>query len=83
MDVSMPVMNGKDATRPIREYEAQRGVERTPIIGVTAHALFTEESSCLEMGMDDYLPKPISPKVLLTKVREWMQDQDGVVVSVS
>ena len=71
MDVSMPEMNGLEATGRIRESEAdQEG--RTPIIGVTAHALKGDRERCLEAGMDDYLSKPISPKLLLEMVEKWV-----------
>ena len=70
MDVSMPEMNGLEATAAIRELEAASGT-RVPIIGVTAHALKGDRERCLEAGMDDYLAKPISPKALLEKVERW------------
>ena len=70
MDVSMPEMNGLEATAAIRALEASLGVH-TPIIGVTAHALRGDRERCLDAGMDDYLPKPISPKALLEKIARW------------
>lgn len=70
MDVSMPVMNGYQATRRIRELEAGTG-QRVPIVGVTAHALESDRDLCLASGMDDYLSKPISPELLSAKIREW------------
>ncbi|WP_238719767.1 PAS domain-containing hybrid sensor histidine kinase/response regulator [Nitratireductor alexandrii] len=70
MDVSMPDMNGFEATEAIRRVEAGRGVH-TPIIGVTAHALKGDRARCTAAGMDDYLPKPISPNALLAKVYKW------------
>jgi PAS domain S-box-containing protein len=70
MDVSMPEMNGMEATGAIRALEAERG-GHTPIIGVTAHALKGDRERCLEAGMDDYLPKPISPKALQEKIARW------------
>ncbi|MGJ8571859.1 MAG: PAS-domain containing protein [Hoeflea sp.] len=73
MDVSMPVMNGHQATQAIREAEQQeldRG--HTPIVGVTAHALTGDKERCLDAGMDDYLSKPISPEKLEAKIREWL-----------
>lgn len=71
MDVSMPEMNGLEATAKIRELEALSG-EHVPIIGVTAHALKGDRERCLEAGMDDYLSKPISPKTLMQKIERWM-----------
>jgi PAS domain S-box-containing protein len=70
MDVSMPQMNGIEATAAIRGAEAASS-SHVPIVGVTAHALKGDRERCLEAGMDDYLPKPISPKALLEKVEKW------------
>ncbi|WP_082496511.1 response regulator [Aminobacter sp. DSM 101952] len=70
MDVSMPEMNGLEATSEIRKLERGTGT-RVPIIGVTAHALKGDKERCLEAGMDDYLPKPISPRALLEKIERW------------
>ncbi|MFY8102167.1 MAG: response regulator, partial [Allorhizobium sp.] len=71
MDVSMPVMNGHQATNLIRSEETLRGGYRIPIIGVTAHALDSDHDACLAAGMDDYLSKPISPELLMRKIEEW------------
>ncbi|TIV46333.1 MAG: response regulator, partial [Mesorhizobium sp.] len=59
MDVSMPEMNGLEATGAIRKLEQDMGTH-VPIVGVTAHALKGDRERCLEAGMDDYLPKPKS-----------------------
>ena len=71
MDVSMPEMNGLEATGAIRVLETAWGTH-TPIIGVTAHALKGDRERCIEAGMDDYLSKPISPKALHEKLDRWM-----------
>jgi PAS domain S-box-containing protein len=71
MDVSMPEMNGLEATSRIREAE-EESERRTPVVGVTAHALKGDRERCLEAGMDDYLSKPISPKALLEKIDHWI-----------
>ena len=73
MDVSMPEMNGYEATRAIRAIEAQSG-DHTPIIGVTAHALKGDREKCIEAGMDDYLPKPVSPDRLGAKIGTWLSE---------
>ena len=73
MDVSMPEMNGYEATRAIRATEAVNGT-RTPIIGVTAHALKGDRDKCIEAGMDDYLAKPISPDRLGAKIGTWLSE---------
>jgi PAS domain S-box-containing protein len=70
MDISMPVMNGLQATEEIRRLEAETGV-RVPIVGVTAHALDGDRDMCLAAGMDDYITKPISPERLEDKIRHW------------
>jgi CheY-like chemotaxis protein len=59
MDVSMPQMNGLEATQAIRELEKATG-GHVPIVGLTAHALKGDREMCIEAGMDDYVPKPIS-----------------------
>ena len=71
MDVSMPEMNGYEAARAIRASEKETD-GHIPIIGVTAHALKGDREKCIEAGMDDYLPKPISPDRLSAKIGTWL-----------
>jgi signal transduction histidine kinase/DNA-binding response OmpR family regulator len=73
MDVSMPEMNGYEAARAIRAAEVRTG-SHIPIIGVTAHALKGDREKCLEAGMDDYLPKPVSPDRLGAKIGTWLSE---------
>lgn len=68
MDVQMPRMNGLDATRRLRQHEKEHGMERTPIIGLTAHATAADRDKCLAAGMDDYVSKPFDPDVLHEKM---------------
>ncbi len=60
MDCHMPEMDGFAATRSYRALEAEKkSEERTPIIAVTANAMKGEKERCLDVGFDDFLPKPI------------------------
>jgi len=71
MDVSMPDLNGYDATARIRELENISGRSKTPIIAVTAHSIKGDERTCLEKGMDGYLSKPIAVKGLQQCLEQW------------
>jgi CheY-like chemotaxis protein len=81
MDVSMPHMNGHEATREIRRIEEAEGLSHTPIIAVTAHAMKTDEQNCRDAGMDDYMTKPISPEMLNTKISNWLDERNGKSVT--
>lgn len=59
MDVQMPIMDGFSATSEIRAQEQKHQYDRTPIIGMTAHALIGDKDKCIDAGMDSYLPKPL------------------------
>jgi CheY-like chemotaxis protein len=70
MDISMPEMDGVEATAQIRAIQERTG-DRTPIIGVTAHALAEDRQRCIDAGMDDYLPKPVKPDALRRMLERW------------
>jgi two-component system, cell cycle response regulator DivK len=65
MDMSLPVLDGWEATRRIKAAPATR---RIPIIGLTAHAMATDRDRCLEAGCDDYETKPVELGRLLEKI---------------
>ncbi len=73
MDVQMPEMDGLEATRQIRAWEQTNG-RHIPIIAMTAHAMPRDRERCLESGMDDYITKPLEPRVLLNVLDRWTQN---------
>jgi osomolarity two-component system sensor histidine kinase NIK1 len=68
MDVQMPVMGGFEATNKIREYERSRGIPRTPIIALTAHAMLGDREKCLQAQMDEYLAKPLKQNQMMQTI---------------
>lgn len=70
MDVQMPDLNGMDATRLIRQAEAQLSTRRTPIVALTAHAMPGDREMCLASGMDAYVSKPVSLEALCEAIAE-------------
>jgi CheY-like chemotaxis protein len=70
MDVQMPELDGLEASRRIRKSEEETG-KHIPIIALTARALKGDEQECLEAGMDDFLPKPFSKKLLFKILKKW------------
>jgi len=73
MDCQMPVMDGYEATRYIREWEQSNGQSGTPIIALTADVLPGTEKSCLDCGMNDYLAKPVRKENLREVLSRWVQ----------
>ena len=58
MDVQMPELDGYETTLKIREIEKENGTH-IPIVAMTAHAMKMHRDRCMEVGMDDYVSKPI------------------------
>jgi two-component system sensor histidine kinase BarA len=74
MDIQMPVMDGIEATRKIRQLENSSG-KHTPVIALTAHALAEQRQNMLMSGLDDYLSKPASEQQLMHMLEKWCWPQ--------
>ena len=71
MDCHMPLMDGYEATRRIRDDENAQGRRRRPIVALTADTLQSDRERCLDAGMDDFLSKPVSRAQLAATVSRW------------
>lgn len=79
MDVQMPVMDGTEATRTIRAWFASAATDSSVpvlprplcILGLTAHAMASDKTKCLDAGMDHVLTKPITFAALQSQLMHW------------
>jgi CheY-like chemotaxis protein len=69
MDLQMPVMNGLDAAQEIRRLP---GMQRIPIVAMTANAFDADRQRCIDAGMNDHLRKPVLPEELYDRVLHWL-----------
>ncbi len=77
MDVQMPVMDGFEATRRIRDPHSPVLNHRIPIIAMTANAMQGDREKCLAVGMDDYITKPVLPLSLAEALEKWLPAATG------
>ncbi len=70
MDIQLPVVDGYEATRRIKSNPALRQI---PIIAVTSYALSGDEAKARAAGCDGYVAKPFSPRLILSKIREFLK----------
>lgn len=77
MDVQMPILDGLEATRTIRISEGS-SLDKVVIVAMTANAFEVESQACMEAGMDDYLPKPVSQKALGDMLHKWLDKELAV-----
>jgi len=70
MDVQMPVMDGYQATRLLRQIPAGRDI---PVIAMTANVMHGDHQHCLAAGMNDFIGKPILPATLYEALLKWIK----------
>ncbi len=71
MDINMPEMNGDEAAKIIRALDIKKAKE-IPIIAMTADVFKEDIDKCLAAGMNDHIPKPVVPKTILAKLKQYM-----------
>jgi len=74
MDMQMPQMDGLDATRAIRALA--QGAD-LPIVALTANAFSEDRARCMDAGMNDFLTKPLEPRVLYKVLLRWLSETQG------
>jgi CheY-like chemotaxis protein/HPt (histidine-containing phosphotransfer) domain-containing protein len=77
MDVQMPVLDGFEATRQIRNSQSKVRHHAIPVVAMTAHAMQGDRERCLEAGMNDYVSKPVSLRTLREVLARWLPEKSG------
>lgn len=72
MDCQMPVLDGFDATREIRRREKATGLQRLPVVALTANVQPRDIQACLDCGMDAFLSKPIRVEALIESILTYL-----------
>ena len=75
MDIAMPVMDGIEATKQIKLYEAENGLKHIPIVAVTANALKGDRERFMSQGLDEYCTKPIKKDILAGMLEKFIPEK--------
>ena len=77
MDISMPRMDGVEASKAIRAYEHSNGLKETIIVAMTAHAMKGDRERFLGAGMNDYIQKPVAMNSIDKSLQKWLGLESG------
>jgi len=78
MDCQMPVMDGYETTRIIRDPQSGVNNHSIPIIAMTAHTMQSEWEKCRNAGMNGFISKPVTPAALAGRLNTWLPNQTGI-----
>ena len=74
MDCQMPVMDGFEATRVIRDLNSKVQQHNINVIAMTANVMADDKKRCLDAGMDDFIAKPVNPSALQAMLSKWLEN---------
>ncbi|EOD80984.1 hypothetical protein D515_04963 [Grimontia indica] len=83
MDCQMPVMDGFEATRKIRQLESENQLPEVPIIAMTANAMSGDREKCLEAGMTEYIAKPFKQHDLIVMMNSFLPEPEPSSENIS
>ncbi|GBU27632.1 hypothetical protein R84B8_01167 [Treponema sp. R8-4-B8] len=75
MDINMPEMGGDEATIQIRAFEKEQNRKPIPIVAMTADVFKEDVEKCLSVGMNDHISKPVVPKIIFAKLKQYLTPQ--------
>ena len=76
MDCQMPEMDGYEATRKIRDTNSNVKNHDITVIAMTANAMSGDRDKCMQVGMNDYITKPVNPNELELKLKKWLTEEN-------
>jgi len=77
MDIQMPGMDGLEATEIIRDPNSEVYDPYIPVVAMTAHAMKDDKDRCFDVGMNDYITKPIHPQQIYAVIRKWILEKNN------